>query len=95
MLVGEKATNNHAEYAGLILGLTHVSTLNIKRLKVVGDSLLVINQMKQIYKCRSENLLHLYEKAKKLSELFERIEFCHVLRNNNKRADELSNILIA
>ena len=92
--VGEKFTNNRAEYAGLILGLQQAKEFNIKHLKVEGDSLLVINQMKGIYQCRAESLILLYEKAKELEKYFDSIEYCHVLRNNNKRADELSNIAI-
>lgn len=92
--VGENFTNNRAEYAGLILGLQQAKALNIKHLKVEGDSLLVINQMKGIYQCRAENLIILYEKAKELEKHFEHIEYCHVLRHLNKRADELSNIAI-
>lgn len=90
--VGTNTTNNCAEYTGLILGLEQAKTLNIKQLKVEGDSLLVINQMKGIYKCKSDNLFILYEQAKKLTSHFEKIEFVHILRNKNKRADELSNI---
>jgi ribonuclease HI len=92
--VGENATNNHAEYAGLILGLQQARALNIKNIKVEGDSLLVINQMKGLYKCKSGNLIDLYEKAKELTLWFDNIEYCHVYRNQNKRADELSNIAI-
>jgi ribonuclease HI len=94
LFVGEKYTNNHAEYAGLILGLQKAKDLGIKHLKVEGDSLLVINQMKGLYKCKSINLLDLYEKAKELESHFETIEYNHVFRNQNKRADELSNIAI-
>ena len=93
-LVGENATNNHAEYAGLILGLQQARVLNIKNIKVEGDSLLVINQMKGFYKCKSINLIGLYEKAKEIEAFFDNIEYCHVYRNQNKRADELSNIAI-
>jgi ribonuclease HI len=92
--VGENATNNHAEYAGLILGLRRAKIMGIKCLKVEGDSLLVINQMKGLYKCKSINLLELYEKAKELESHFDIIVYEHVLRNKNKRADELSNIAI-
>ena len=92
--VGINLTNNQAEYTGLILGLQQAQALNIKHLKVEGDSLLVINHMKGDYKCRSENLIALYDKAKELSSHFEVIEFNHVLRNKNKRADQLSNIAI-
>jgi ribonuclease HI len=92
--VGEKYTNNHAEYAGLILGLHQAFEMNIQNLHVEGDSLLVINQMKGIYKCKSPNLMDLYDKAKVLEKNFENITFTHILRNLNTRADELSNLAI-
>jgi ribonuclease HI len=92
--VGEKYTNNHAEYAGLILGLQQAFEMNIQNLHVEGDSLLVINQMKGIYKCKSPNLMDLYDKAKVLEKNFESITFTHILRNLNTRADELSNLAI-
>jgi ribonuclease HI len=92
--VGEMFTNNHAEYAGLILGLQQAKAFGIKQLRVEGDSLLVINHMKGVYNCKSNNLIELYEKAKELESYFEKIEYVHVFRNHNKRADELSNIAI-
>ena len=92
--VGEKFTNNHAEYAGLILGLQQAKEFGIKNLTIEGDSLLVINQMKGVYKCNSSNLIELYQRAKDLESEFEKINYVHVLRNLNKRADELSNLAI-
>lgn len=92
--VGKMFTNNHAEYAGLILGLQQAKALGITQLKVEGDSLLVINQMKGLYKCKAINLIDLYDKAKELESHFEIIEYEHVFRNRNKRSDELSNIAI-
>ena len=92
--VGEKATNNHAEYAGLILGLNQAIKMNIKSILVEGDSLLVINQMQGKYKCNSPNLIELYNEAIKLTTNFENIYFKHIYRNENKRADHLSNIAV-
>lgn len=92
--VGENATNNHAEYAGLILGLQQAKAFQIKNIKVEGDSQLVINHMKGIYKCKSDNLIELYNKAKELEAFFDNITYEHVYRSQNKRADELSNIAI-
>jgi ribonuclease HI len=60
--VGEKSTNNHAEYAGLILGLQQAQHLKIKNILIKGDSQLVINQMEGKYKCSSPNLIQLFEK---------------------------------
>jgi ribonuclease HI len=89
--VGENATNNRAEYAGLILGLQQAVEFGIKRLLVLGDSQLVINHMKGTYKCLSPNLIELYDRAKELESKFDEIAYVHVLRNLNKRADFLSN----
>jgi ribonuclease HI len=92
--VGENSTNNQAEYAGLILGLQYAKDIGIKSLLVAGDSLLVINHMKRIYKCKSPNLIEIYDKAKNLARQLDAIEYLHVLRHLNKRADELSNIAV-
>jgi ribonuclease HI len=94
LFVGEKFTNNHAEYAGLILGLQQAKKMNIKNILVEGDSLLVINQMCNIYNCNSTNLLELYNKAKELEKYFEKIHYQHVDRKFNKRADQLSNVAV-
>jgi ribonuclease HI len=92
--VGENATNNHAEYAGLILGLQQADQMNIKNLLVEGDSLLVINQMIGKFNCNSLNLIDLYDRANELSNKFDSIKFNHIYRNENKRADQLSNIAV-
>jgi len=89
--VGENVTNNAAEYTGLIIGLTECLKRGVKNLCVKGDSLLVIQQMRGVYKVKSENLRGLYTQAKDLASQFETIEFRHVYREENKRADELSN----
>jgi ribonuclease HI len=89
--VGEKQTNNYAEYMGLIIGLEEAVKQNISSLKVRGDSLLVIKQMKGEYKVNSPNILELYKKASSFARKIKNIEFIHVYRKDNKRADALSN----
>jgi ribonuclease HI len=89
--VGTNSTNNYAEYSGLIIGLEKAVELNIKTLHVEGDSLLVINQMTGKYKCNSPNLIDQHNKAKELAAKFDIINFVHIFRNKNVRADELSN----
>ena len=49
-------------------------------------------QMNNVYKCNSPNLIPLYETAKELSSTFKIIQLNHIYRNKNKRADELSNL---
>ena len=94
LFVGVNATNNRAEYSGLILGLQKALEMNIKELHVQGDSQLVINQMTGKYKYNSPNLLDLYDTAKTLEKRFIKVHYEHILRNFNKRADELSNIAV-
>jgi len=93
--VGNNETNNVAEYTGLIIGLLEAINLNIKVLTVEGDSMLVIKQMKGEYKVKSPNLINIYNDAKRLEKEFDIITFKHIYRENNKRADELSNIAIS
>jgi len=91
IFVGVNETNNIAEYSGLLLGLNEAHNMDIKELLVRGDSLLVIKQMKGEYKVNSESLRILYNKAKELETLFDSIEYEHIYRTNNSRADQLAN----
>lgn len=94
LFIGDKETNNSAEYNGLIIGLELAIKYNIKNLVVKGDSLLVIQQMTGKYQVKSSTLLQLYTKVKMLEKLFTSIVYQHVYRNDNKRADELANAAI-
>jgi len=91
--VGTK-TNNQSEYMALILGLEGALTLGITNLSVLGDSLLVINQVNGIYKVKSASIFDLYEEVLVLKAQFVLVEFNHVYREYNKRADELSNLAL-
>lgn len=90
----EKQTNNYAEYCGLIMGLQYAVEKEIKNLIVNGDSMLVIKQMTGAYKVHSPNLIELYNEAIRLKAQFDTINFQHVYREDNKRADELANELV-
>lgn len=91
LFVGDKQTNNVAEYTGLIIGLEAAIALNITALCVRGDSKLAIEQMKGAYKVGAPTLLPLYKKAKALCQQITNVTFEHVYREYNKRADALSN----
>jgi ribonuclease HI len=90
--IGDKYTNNYAEYCGLIRGLEEAIKLNIHVLVVKGDSQLVIRQMKGEYKVKANTLISLYHQATLLASKFEHIEYHHIYRCDNKRADSLSNL---
>ena len=88
---GPKVTNNVAEYNGLLLGLEKAVELKIKHLVVRGDSQLIIKQMNREYKVTNEDMMMLFTKAKQFEKNIEKVEYHHVYRNLNGRADQLSN----
>ncbi len=94
--VGDNATNNEAEYYGLIIGLqTCLEEGLVGAIQVVGDSQLVIRQMKGMYAVRHPRLVELHAAAQELVRRLVaggcKVVYEHVLRGENKRADELSN----
>ena len=91
VFAGYSATNNEAEYTGLILGLNTALKQGITELQVRGDSQLVIRQMQGKYKVNSPKLAPLYQCAVTLASKFSKIDYEHVYRDSNARADALSN----
>lgn len=89
--LGDKNTNNYAEYYGIILGLQEALSKGLKNLHIEGDSLLVINQLLGKWKVKAENLQPLYEKAKELLKQFDNYTLTQIPRNKNKVADKLAN----
>ena len=89
--VGNHSTNNEAEYTGLLIGLRKSVDLNIDHLLVRGDSQLIIRQLKGEYKVKSESLKPMYTEAIELIQKIRSVQFEHVYRHLNKRADALSN----
>ena len=92
VFVGNASTNNEAEYTGLLIGLREAVRMGVSDLLVRGDSQLIIRQMKGEYKVKSASLKPMHLEALELSNSIEKIEFEHVYREFNKRADELSNV---
>lgn len=92
--LGDNKTNNEAEYASLLIGIEEAIKHNIKILYVYGDSQLVINQILGKYSINSKKLKDYYNNINQKISSFEKIIFTHVYRENNKRADALSNIAL-
>jgi ribonuclease HI len=86
------ATNNVAEYHGLIAALQWAGENDVARLTVKGDSLLIIEQMRGNYKVKNEGLKPLYLQARMLVMQLGDVRFEHVPREQNKDADRLSNV---
>lgn len=85
------ATNNVAEYTGLIIGLEEAKRRGIDEIEVRMDSQLVVRQMSGIYRVRHPNMVPLARRARELYESFRRRSITHVRREQNTAADLLSN----
>lgn len=84
-------TNNIAEYMGLKAALEECARMGVKEVHSYMDSLLVVNQMKGIFKVKNRELWPLHDAVKKLADRFEHITFKHVPREFNKLADAAVN----
>jgi ribonuclease HI len=86
-----RATNNVAEYYGLIAALDYAQAHAIRALHIESDSELLVKQMRGQYKVKSEELRPLFERAKKMSATFDSFGINHVYREQNQDADALAN----
>ncbi len=86
-----RATNNVAEYRALLLGVELATALGADELELVGDSELIVRQVKGEYKVRDPALRELHTQVKQALEPFERWSIHHVRREQNAEADELVN----
>ena len=84
-------TNNQAEYTSLKLALEECKKMGVQEVQVFMDSLLVINQMKGIFKVKNRDLWPLHDAIKQLAKGFKKVEFNHVPRELNKAADAAVN----
>ena len=92
-----KATNNIAEYEGLLLGIKEVekiisiNNVKVKRFCIRGDSDLIVNQLTGHYQCRNKGLKPKFDLAMEKINYFIRLDIQvtieHVKRCDNKIAD--------
>jgi ribonuclease HI len=85
------ATNNVAEYEGLLMGLEALLRLGKKRIRVQSDSQLLVRQLNGEYRVKDEKLKALFQKAMSLLRQFDAYRILHVPREFNKLADRLAN----
>ena len=85
------ATNNEAEYNGLIIGLQEAADAGIKNLLIEGDSNLIINQFAGTWKIKAQNLASLHKTARALLSHFDFVAIKHIPREQNAHADRLTN----
>ena len=85
------ATNNVAEYTGLLEALRWCRDQQATSLLVRSDSLLLVQQMRGVYKVKNEGLKPLHGQARLLAHGIGRVTYEHVPREQNKDADRLAN----
>ncbi|GAA5074221.1 bifunctional RNase H/acid phosphatase [Nocardia iowensis] len=85
------ATNNVAEYRGLIAGLEAAAELGARIVTVRMDSKLVVEQMSGRWKVKHAAMVPLADRARRLVAGFERVSFTWIPRAENSHADQLAN----
>ena len=85
------ASNNVAEYRGLIAALEAAAEVGATEVEARMDSLLVVNQMSGTWKVKHEAMRPLAAQAAGLVRRFDRVRFVHVPRARNAHADRLAN----
>src|SRR3954462_8915419 len=87
-----KATNNVAEYRALITALEEAKKLGATKIKIRGDSELVVRQMTGVYRVKHPDLVPLHRQAKELLADFDDAKIEHNYREKNELADRLGNL---
>ena len=85
------ATNNVAEYRGLLAGLEAAIERGVDEVEVVSDSELLVKQMRGEYKVKNETLRELVDDAEWLARRLRRVTYTAVRREHNELADRLVN----
>jgi len=88
------ATNNIAEYRGLIAGLALAEEFQPEALTIRMDSELVVKQISGQYKVKNEALRKLHRQAQAKLKQFDHWSIQHVRRERNREADRLANLAI-
>ena len=85
------ATNNVAEYRGLLAALEWALARGHRDVRVRSDSLLLVQQMRGRYRVRNAGLQPLHLRARLLADQIGHVAFEHVGRDRNAHADRLAN----
>jgi ribonuclease HI len=85
------ATNNVAEYRALLLGIERARELGASEVELVGDSELIVRQVKGEYKVKDATLRELHGEVQRALRPFESWSIRHVRREHNAEADRLVN----
>lgn len=89
-----EATNNVAEYAGLLAALHTARERRAERLALHSDSQLLVRQLEGRYRVKAPHLVPLFARVALLRRSIPRLSIVHVPREENRRADALANLAI-
>lgn len=99
--LGDHSTNNEAEYVGAIQGMQAVLAspqLKTSKIRMCGDSKLVVHQVQGEWQCKAPTLLPLYKQAqslfRKISDASSGCSLEYIPRNENMVADCLANLAV-
>jgi len=89
---GKGMSNNVGEYVGLINMLKYLINNNYTNEEIIikSDSMLLVNQMNELWGCRGGYYVKYYLEAKELKSKFKNIKFVWIPREQNYIADLLS-----
>jgi ribonuclease HI len=85
------ATNNVAEYRALLLGIERAAALGASEVELIGDSELIVRQVKGEYKVKDATMRELHTEVRRALQPFEKWAIRHVKREHNAEADRLVN----
>ena len=88
------ATNNVAEYCGLILGISEALDAGADDLEILSDSNLCVQQIKGEFKVKDEKLVPLHRKVQNLLRRCAKWDIRFTPREENQAADSLSNRIL-
>jgi ribonuclease HI len=86
-----RATNNVAEYRAVLLGIERAGALGAAELELVGDSELIVKQVRGEYRVKDASLRELHSQVRAALAGFERWSIRNVPREENAHADRLVN----
>jgi ribonuclease HI len=88
------ATNNVAEYHGLIEALRLALARNAEEVEILADSELIVRQILGTYRVRHPDLKPLHGEASRLAARLGVFRIRHVRREQNRHADRLVNLAL-
>ncbi|XP_030936749.1 uncharacterized protein LOC115962017 [Quercus lobata] len=85
-----QATNNEVEYEALLKGLELAKSVEAKSILVLGDSQLIMGQVKGMYEAKEERMKKYLSRVMRLMKRFEKADFVQIPREESVEADTIA-----